>query len=167
MIETESPSEDENPRRKDVRPEIESESLLDGAEVTSSHVDELQPEPSLGIRLWHIYLERVNPLLKITHIPTLQPHVMEAAGSIQKVHLKYQALLFAIYIMSAVSLSHAEVHHMIGMPREEAIRRFTRGLKMVLVQLDFVKNCDMVLLQALVLYTVSWSSIMFWGKSHR
>ncbi|KAH8170623.1 fungal specific transcription factor domain-containing protein [Sarocladium implicatum] len=155
IIETESLNENGMTPLKEATPESDLEPLQNSVKVSSNHVHELQPEPGLAIRLWHLYLERVNPLLKITHIPTLQPAVMKAAGSLQNTPLEYQALLFAIYIIGAISISHDEAHHMIGMPRDDAIERFTKGLKIVLVQLDFVKNYNMVVLQALVLYATA------------
>jgi hypothetical protein len=44
---------------------------------------------------------------------------------------------------------------MLGIEKEEALRRFTAGVKAALTKINFLKNHDMTTLQALVLYLVS------------
>jgi hypothetical protein len=116
--------------------------------------DGLPPDSSQVFRLWQLFLDRVNPLTKIIHVPSVQPFVIEALTSMEKIPLKYQALLFSIYTMAAMSLSDVECLQMLGMPREKALQRFTTGLKIAINRFNFLKNHDMVVLQALVLYLV-------------
>src|SRR5688572_4946521 len=58
--------------------------------------DSLWPEAAHIFRLWQIYLDRVNPLTKIIHVPSLQPYVAEAASGTQNVPKNFEALLFSI-----------------------------------------------------------------------
>jgi hypothetical protein len=105
-------------------------------------------------RLWQIFIERVNPLVKVVHVPSLQPYVMNAATDINKVHLPYRALLFSVYTMTAVSLTNPEAIQLLGMTREDALNRFTQGTKLALTRSNFLKNYNMTILQALTLYMV-------------
>ncbi|KAI0475430.1 fungal-specific transcription factor domain-containing protein [Xylariaceae sp. FL0804] len=116
---------------------------------------ELQPDPAHAFRLWHFFLERVNPLTKLIHVPTLQPVVVEAAVDIGRVPLNYQALLFAIYTMAVVSLTEAECLQTLGVARDSALHQFTSGCKVSLVRFNYLKNHDMTILQTLVLFMLS------------
>lgn len=42
----------------------------------------LHPEQMQVVRLWQIYLENVNPLLRVTHSPTLQARILDAVGDL-------------------------------------------------------------------------------------
>ncbi|KAM0549551.1 hypothetical protein ACHAPJ_009367 [Fusarium lateritium] len=68
---------------------------------------------------------------------------------------KSRALLFAIYLLSVISLTDQEAMSMLGLRKDEAIQRFTKGLKTALNKVNFLRNYDMVVLQALVLYMIS------------
>ncbi len=52
--------------------------LLLGGETPSQPAEDLWPDPAQVFRLWQIYLDKVNPLTKIIHVPTLQPYLASA-----------------------------------------------------------------------------------------
>ncbi|KAF5009747.1 hypothetical protein FDECE_4093 [Fusarium decemcellulare] len=126
--------------------------LLNG--ISSMQLDDLVPLPVHVFRLWQIFVERVNPLTKLVHVPTLQPVVIEAVTNHMNVSKNSQALLFAIYLSSVVSMTDKECRTMLDMPRDEALGRFTKGVKAALTKSNFLVNYDMVTLQALVLYLI-------------
>ncbi|KAJ6445302.1 Multidrug resistance protein 2 [Purpureocillium lavendulum] len=101
-------------------------------------MEDLQPEP-----------------VQIIHVPTVQPYVMEAATKISNVPLQHQALLFSIYTMAVVSLSDHECEEWLNLSRDAALQTFTLGAKLSLIRFDFLKNYDMAILQALILFL--WS----------
>ncbi|CAJ2509266.1 Uu.00g142920.m01.CDS01 [Anthostomella pinea] len=138
---------------EDLSPENNSDLFLVSDNMTS--VQDLQPDPAHVFRLWQLFLDRVNPLTKVVHVPTLQPYVMEAAANVGNVPVAYQALLFAVYGMAVFSLSDDECHRMLDTSRENALQRFNKGTKLSLVRLNFLKNHDMTSLQALVLFLSS------------
>jgi hypothetical protein len=82
------------------------------------------------------------------------------ATDINKIPLNYQALLFAIFTMATVSLTETECLQMLGTTRDEALRRYTIGTKVALTKFNFLKNYDMVALQALLLYLVRHSEVL-------
>ncbi|KAI1734619.1 fungal-specific transcription factor domain-containing protein [Xylaria scruposa] len=129
--------------------------LFLGVEDAAIDLQELQPDLVTVFRLWQLFIDRVNPLTKVLHVPSLQSYVMDAATDINKVPLAYQALLFSIYTMAVVSLTAQETIQLLGMTRDEALNRFTRGAKLALTRSNFLKNYNMTTLQALVLYMLS------------
>jgi hypothetical protein len=136
---------------------------------SSLEVEDLQPEPVDAFRLWQIFLDRVNPLCKLIHVPTLQPYVMQATIDMSAVPLSYQALLFSVYLMAVVSLTDAECVAMLNLTRDDALQKFTAGTRQALLRFDYLRNYDMAALQALVLYLVRGSLrfMVSWRNSDR
>ncbi|KAI1174491.1 fungal-specific transcription factor domain-containing protein [Nemania sp. FL0916] len=129
--------------------------LFMGSEDTAMDLQELQPDLVNVFRLWQVFIDRVNPLTKVVHIPSLQPYVIDSADNITKVPLQYQALLFAIYTMTVVAMTNEETNQLIGMNQTDALNQFARGTKLALMRANFLKNYNMTILQALVLYMLS------------
>ncbi|KAK4138358.1 hypothetical protein BT67DRAFT_446501 [Trichocladium antarcticum] len=131
--------------------------LLFGADTPGpgAKIENLWPEAAHIFRLWQIYLDRVNPLTKIIHVPSLQPFVANAASGSQNVPMNVEALLFSIFVMAAVSLTPDECRGLLGYSREEALQRFSRGARLRLVGVGFLKSHDLTTLQALVIYLFS------------
>ena len=121
----------------------------------SATLEDLKPSPAHIFCLWQIFLERVNPLTKIIHVPTLQPYVAEAAGGSTTVPPSVKTLLFAIYTLSTISLTPDECLKLLGYSRETALQRFSRGVRLSLLKTNFMKNYDLETLQALVIYLIS------------
>ncbi|KAG7103028.1 Pyriculol/pyriculariol biosynthesis cluster transcription factor like protein [Verticillium longisporum] len=107
------------------------------------------------LRLWKLFLERVNPLTKLIHVPTLEPVVIEAAMSHRSILRNTQPLLFAIYLASVISMTSAEALAILGIKKCEAVEKLTKCLKAALTEVNFLTNCDTTIMQALVLYLIS------------
>ncbi|QBZ59136.1 hypothetical protein PoMZ_04096 [Pyricularia oryzae] len=115
---------------------------------------ELQPSPGHIFRLWQVFLDRVNPLIKLVHVPSLQPYLVEATAG-APLPKNIEALLFSIYTLAAVSLSDAECTSILGYGREAALHRFSSGVRASLIRIGFLKTHDLTTLQALVHYLIS------------
>ncbi|CAK7215304.1 hypothetical protein SCUCBS95973_002436 [Sporothrix curviconia] len=126
----------------------------DGLQAPAS-IEELLPTPAHIFRLWQIFLDRVNPLTKIIHVPTLQPYVVEATSGSNSVPPNVRTLLFAIYTLSTVSMTPDECLNMLGYSRETALQRFSSGVRLSLLKTNFMKSYDLETLQALVIYLIS------------
>ncbi|KAK3326605.1 fungal-specific transcription factor domain-containing protein [Apodospora peruviana] len=129
--------------------------LLLGGESPEQSVENLWPEPAHVFRLWQVYLDRVNPLTKIIHVPTLQPFLAEASSGSHNVPKNIESLLFSIFLMAAVSLTTEECQMLLGYSREEALQRFSSGVRLTLMRMGFLKSHDLTTLQALVIYLIS------------
>lgn len=148
-------SEDASIRSPDEStPENQSDLLLAG-DVSRISIDDLIPDAVHVFRLWQIFLDRVNPLTKLIHVPTIQPYVVEITSNPSNVPLNYQALLFAIMGMATVSLTQSESIQLLGLTRERAIQNFNSATRTALVRQNFLKNFSMPSLQALILFIVS------------
>jgi hypothetical protein len=61
--------------------------------------------------------------------------------------------------MATVSLSDSECIISLGCSKQEACDRFTEGVRVALMRIDILRNYDLVVLQALVLYMVRNTSV--------
>lgn len=124
------------------------------SDTSDANLEELHPQPAHVFRLWQIFVERVNPLTKVIHVPTVQPLLVEAAASRANISKTNEALLFSIYLMATVALSEDECIDRFGCTKDEAYSRFSKGCRSALMRIGILKNYDLVVLQSLVLYLV-------------
>lgn len=115
----------------------------------------LHPEQGQIFRLWQIYIENVNPLLKVTHIPTLQARIVDATNDIVSVKPVLAALMFSIYCVSILSLTKAECFTLFGISKEALSKKYQFGCQQALLECGFTRLSDRDSLTALHLYLVS------------
>jgi hypothetical protein len=152
IVETED-TDDQSPFASDAAtPDDHLDLLLN--DVAALELEDVQPEPVQIFRLWQIFLDRVNPLTKVIHAPSLQPLMVESASGSRNVPPNAQALLFAIYNMAIISMTDAECRQIIDMSRDEALQRCSDGVRAALIKANFLKAHDLTTLQAFVLYMV-------------
>lgn len=124
-----------------------------GSGLTS--VTELHPPAVQIFQLWQVYLDNVNPLLKVTHTPTLQGQLIEAAANPSKIPRPLEALLFSIYFMAVVSMTDEEALDMFKEEKQRLMSRYHRGTQQALINAGFMKSAELVVLQAFLMYLVS------------
>ncbi|KAK0727861.1 fungal-specific transcription factor domain-containing protein [Lasiosphaeria miniovina] len=129
--------------------------LLLGGESPQQNVENLWPEPTHVFSLWQIYLDRVNPLTKIIHVPTLQPFLANTTSGSHSIPRNTETLFFSIFLMACVSLTPDECQHLVGYSREEALQRFSSAVRQNLSRMGFLKSHDFTTLQALVIYMIA------------
>ncbi|KAF4454425.1 hypothetical protein F53441_3052 [Fusarium austroafricanum] len=147
-------SEDENCNAVDSPAPHEDVDLL-LANASSLSLNDDAPLPFQILRLWQVFLDRVHPLTKMIHAPTTEHLIISAMTHYSQISHKDRALLYSIYLASIVCFSEADSMSMLGLRKDEAIQKFTMGLKTALNTVNFLRNYDMVVLQALVLYLIS------------
>lgn len=137
---------------------INDDHLLFGSRRTTVDLSTLHPDPVQIFRLWQIYLDNVNPLLKVTHTPSLQARIIEAASDAKNIHRNLEALMFSIYCMSILSLIGKECQTMFGAPKEDLLMRYQFGCQQALFNCGFLRSSDRDCLTALYLYLVNLAS---------
>lgn len=117
--------------------------------VTDAH-----PSTIHILQLWQIYIDNINPILKITHVPTIQGQIIEATSRLDKAPKNIEALMFSIYIMAITSLEEPEVLRLFNTPKKELLGRYFTALQQALVNASFMRINDAISLQAFLLYLV-------------
>ncbi|KAK5993919.1 Pyriculol/pyriculariol biosynthesis cluster transcription factor 1 [Cladobotryum mycophilum] len=154
IVETDDPEDSSILGSEEMTPDNNADLFLYG-DVCRTNLEELQPDPIHIFRLWQVFLDRINPLTKLIHAPTMQPTIIEAATNMTSMPLNCQALLFSVFAMAVVAMTPTECIQTLGIPRVIALQRFNTGTKTALIKYNFMKNYNMTALQALVLYLFS------------
>ena len=117
-------------------------------------VSNVWPEPSQAFSLWQTYLERVNPLTKIIHVPSLQPYIIHAAHRSRNLPDSITTLILSIFLMAVVSLTPHECLALLGQSRADVLQMYTAAVSSSLLRMNVAQTHSFTVLQALVLYLV-------------
>ncbi|KDB24461.1 hypothetical protein H109_03657 [Trichophyton interdigitale MR816] len=112
------------------------------------------PAPQL-FQLWQIYLNNVNPIVKLFHSQTMQRMVLDAAADLANVSRSTEALLFAIYTAAVTSTDEETCMRLLGESRAALLSRFSRATKQALTNAEFLRSTNIFTLQALTLYLLA------------
>ncbi|OCT46607.1 C6 transcription factor [Cladophialophora carrionii] len=133
----------------------DADHLLFGSRGATVDVSALHPDAVQIFRLWQVYLDNVNPLLKVTHTPSMQGRIIEAASHIRAIDPILEALMFSIYCTAILSLSEEECQTMAGSPKNQLLTRYQYGCQQALLNCGFLRTSDRECLTALFLYLIS------------
>ncbi|EFE34937.1 C6 transcription factor, putative [Trichophyton benhamiae CBS 112371] len=119
-------------------------------DLSPSHPSQMQI-----FKLWQVYLDNVNPLLKVTHTPTLQARIIDAASDLTNIKPTLEALMFSIYSISIHSLTEDQCSGFFGSPKKGILTGYQISCQQALGNCDVLQTCDYECLTALYLYLVS------------
>ena len=131
---------------------LNDDNLIFGFRSSTVDLSTLHPEPVQIFRLWHLYLENVNPLLRVTHAPTMQGRIIEAVSDMKNVNPIFEALLFGIYSMAIVSVAIEECPVLFGLSKSDLLTKYQFGCQQALLNCGFLRCSDRDCLTALYLY---------------
>ena len=120
----------------------------------------MHPDQGKIFRLWQIYLDNVNPLLKVTHTPTLQPRIVEAMGDLASIHPSLEALLFGIYCIAVLSISEDQCRALFGSPKKDVMAGYQFACRQALINCNILRWSDRDSLTALFLNLVSGQQLL-------
>lgn len=121
----------------------------------SSNTNRSHPSPERILQLWQIFLENVDPLTKLVHVPTLSLAIQKAAENLESVPRTFETLMFAIYSVAVMSLKDDDCRSSLGEPRKVLFVRYVTATKSALSRAKFMGTTSLVVLQALVLHILS------------
>ena len=112
------------------------------------------PSHVLGLALWEVFVENVDPLCKVLHVPSTQALVRKATQQPDSTSPAEDCLLFAIYHFAVYSMSAQACFELKGniQSREELLHVLHRATSQALVNASFLKTTDLMVLQAYVLF---------------
>ena len=131
------------------------DSLLFGLRSLEINTASLHPKQGQIFQLWQIYLDNVDPLLKVTHTPTLQARFISAALDVASIEPEMDALMFSIYCVSLLSLEEDVCNSLLGTSKQELIRTYQLACKQALIKAGVLRTTSRECLTALFLYLVS------------
>ncbi|CZS94877.1 related to binuclear zinc cluster transcription factor that regulates the ratio between aurofusarin and rubrofusarin biosynthesis [Rhynchosporium agropyri] len=129
--------------------------LLFGSGKSCVDISTFHPEPIYIFKLWQLYLDNVNPLLKVTHMPSVQGRIIEAASNVSNIEPPLEALMFSFYCVAVLSLEDSNCVTMFGSTKEALLVGYHFGCQQALLNCQFLRTTDRECLTALFLYLVS------------
>ncbi|KAK9330883.1 fungal-specific transcription factor domain-containing protein [Lipomyces starkeyi] len=130
-------------------------SLLFGRLMINNAVSSSHPQPVQILQMWQTFIDNVNPLVKLLHAPTVQQLIVEASGRLDKLSGSTEALMFAIYHSSVVSLRDEDCESMMGESRSVLLARYSTATQQALINAGVLRTANLMVLQALTLYLLS------------
>uniref|UniRef100_A0A0B7KIZ3 Xylanolytic transcriptional activator regulatory domain-containing protein n=1 Tax=Bionectria ochroleuca TaxID=29856 RepID=A0A0B7KIZ3_BIOOC len=114
--------------------------------------------PITGFKLWQIYLERVNPLLKIIHAPTVQSLIVSTTADIKLAPLDQQALVYSIFGLAVSALRSDEITGILGAgkQREDFLQEVLTAVSVSLAHFGSFVRYNMSVVQALIHTSFRW-----------
>ncbi|KAM7195798.1 hypothetical protein V8F20_007368 [Naviculisporaceae sp. PSN 640] len=129
--------------------------LLFGAPNPNIHLPSMHPAQVQIFKLWQVYLDNVNPLLKVTHVPSLQARIIDAASHVDSVSPPLEALMFSIYSIAVRSMTDEECIASFHLPQDQLLSCYQVACKQALVRCTPWRSNDRDCLTALYLYLLS------------
>lgn len=114
----------------------------------------LHPPPYAAKALWEIYKENVDPLIKVIHVPTFEPVVLDAFNHPEKIPKGLECFLFTIYYGAITSLTDEECQAQWGESRTSLLSKYRFGLEQGLARANFLYCDETIVLQALVVFLI-------------
>lgn len=108
-------------------------------------------------QLFHIYLIRVDPVVKILHRPSLRKYLLEGRSylSYDIWHPAPAALASAIYYAASCTLDEEQCLSLFNMNKATLINKYKNETEAALARVDFILTNDLTVLQAFVISLVS------------
>ncbi|KAF2758493.1 hypothetical protein EJ05DRAFT_475798 [Pseudovirgaria hyperparasitica] len=127
----------------------------------------LHPSPVVIFQLWQKFLENVNPMVKVLHVPTAQQTILEATSNLINLTKSTEALMFVVYFAAIVSLSNEECEYMTGEPKSVLQTRYRFAVQQALANAGLLRTSELVTLQAFQIFLFAmhgqWDPKSFWA----
>lgn len=110
------------------------------------------PEPRI-VALWQVFVDSVDPILKVVHVPTTQQQLGYPCHDLASTPPAFESLMFAIYYSAICSMRWSVSYE--TLPREERrvlLDRYRGGLEQALTRANVLTAPNVTTLQALAIY---------------
>lgn len=132
----------------------------------SQNLVDLHPSYDTALKLWNVYIENIDPIVKIVHVPSFQPILQRGAANPSTLPKATEALLFSIHHFAVASLSEDECQNVFNHPQAELLDRLHAATRQALVNAHFMRTTELMVLQAYLLFLLAvrtvYDSHTFW-----
>lgn len=112
------------------------------------------PSPDEIMILWRIFVDQVDPVIKMLHTPTMRKGIIEAKDDVTRISKPFEALLFSIYFTSITSMSEEQCLDYPRKNKEVVLSKYRHAVQQSFARAQFLSNHNVTTLQALILYLV-------------
>lgn len=129
--------------------------ILSTQDIFLGDLRSLHPLQSHIMILWQIFLDRISPVTKLVHIPSVQCYLPQAIMEPPCLPPDMEALFFSVYGSAVNSMREEECAALLGESKKDLLSRFTSAIQTALHRSRFLEAPNLLLLQALTLHLVS------------
>ncbi|KAJ6109385.1 hypothetical protein N7486_001620 [Penicillium sp. IBT 16267x] len=142
-----SPNINNNAARKP--PPMKVDGIITNPQLIPLDIKSLLPSRWQATVLWETFLSRVDPVVKVIHVPTTKPRIFAAINRPDSVSLDIHCLLFAIFFGAATAMASDS-------PDNDGIRsdmdRYRQGIEIAMYRCSFLDSPTVTSLQGLAIY---------------
>ncbi|KAG9240862.1 fungal-specific transcription factor domain-containing protein [Calycina marina] len=139
---------------KDTATDTSHQGFIMGYSSSNVNLKCLHPLPSQISFYWQMYLENIDPLIKITHTPTMNKVIRAVQSKLDLLSAGTEALMFSIYFAVIISMSPEDVRKNLGDDRDQLLKKYRFATEQALARAGFLTTNEIVTVQALVLFLV-------------
>lgn len=111
----------------------------------------LHPTYEAAMWMWRVYVDGVEPIIKILHRPTALSTLQQAATSPSSASRSTECLVFAIYHFAITAMTDQECMEILGEGRPKVLDKYHNALRCALVNADFMRSTNIQVIQAYVM----------------
>jgi len=153
-LDTDLSDNEDSPETHEYAEQGDHHSFVLGYRSSDVDLSTLHPPQAQVPFLWQIYVDNIDPLIKILHVPTMSKNVRDLRHNMKDIPPAMEALLFSIYYAAVTSMEPAEVLSSLGVEKSILINQFRFACEQSLAKADFLTSTDIVVAQALALFLV-------------
>ncbi|RAK97946.1 putative C6 transcription factor [Aspergillus ibericus CBS 121593] len=124
------------------------------------------PTHQEAMQLWAAYINNVEPLCKVLHIPTTGKMIEAVSRQPNTASKAQECLLFSIYYFAVFSMADEDCVSSFGQSRSTLMAKYQFALRQSLVNASWLKTTEMPVMQAYVLFLIAMRTQMdphtFW-----
>ncbi|KAI1082551.1 fungal-specific transcription factor domain-containing protein [Whalleya microplaca] len=113
------------------------------------------PNHQDAMKLWATYIQNVEPLCKVLHIPTTARMVEAVSQKPVTASKADECLLFSIYHFAVFSMTDDDCMRDFGQSRTVLSDKYQFAMRQALVNASWLKTTEMTVIQAYVLFLIS------------
>ncbi|PNP48042.1 hypothetical protein THARTR1_10384 [Trichoderma harzianum] len=113
------------------------------------------PAPHHLSYIWQVYVQNVDPFIKVLHVPTMTEVIRLAKAGLDKLSPGMRALVFSISLAAVNSLSSSDVQEAFQDAKERVLSSLVLGTEKALSQAGILKTTDLCVAQASLIYLES------------
>jgi hypothetical protein len=129
-----------------------TQGFIFGLSSTNVQMTLLHPPAAHISVYWETYCENVDPLIKMIHRPTREPHVLGYAKQLDNLPKDSECLLFAICYAAVTSTLPEECWQKFGESKTDLLARYRFGIEQALARADFLQTDSIFVLQAFLIF---------------
>jgi hypothetical protein len=121
--------------------------------LSSSNVkmSALHPPAEQVRAYWEVFKENVDPVVKVLHVPTQEPQILDNAAHLNDLSRPAECVMFAIYYAAVSSLFPDECKHQFG-SKADLLARYRFGIQQALARAEFLRTSSVCVLQAFIIF---------------